>query len=49
MQYAFQDQENVYLVNDMMRGGDLRFHLGAKIRFNQEQTRFMIACLVTAL
>jgi len=27
MQYAFQDKENLYLVMDMMTGGDLRYHL----------------------
>ena len=25
--YAFQDSENLYLVMDLLMGGDLRFHL----------------------
>lgn len=25
--YAFQDRENLYLIMDLMPGGDLRFHL----------------------
>lgn len=38
MIYAFQDRENLYLVCDLMTGGDLRFHIGKKKRFNEEQT-----------
>jgi serine/threonine protein kinase len=28
MHYAFQDKENLYLVMDLMTGGDLRYQLG---------------------
>lgn len=38
MYYAFQDRENLYLVMDYMRGGDLRYHIGRMRRFNEEQT-----------
>lgn len=38
MNYAFQDRENLYLVCDLMSGGDLRFHIGKKKRFTEEQT-----------
>jgi hypothetical protein len=38
MIYAFQDRENLYLVCDLMSGGDLRFHIGKKKRFTEEQT-----------
>ena len=36
MHYAFQDRENLYLVLDLLRGGDLRYHLGKMRRFNEE-------------
>lgn len=49
MQYAFQDRENLYLVMDLLTGGDLRFHLGRQKRFNEEQTRFFVACVITGL
>lgn len=49
MQYAFQDRENLYLIMDMMNGGDLRFHLGKAKRFNEESTKFFIACIVAGL
>lgn len=38
MQYAFEDRENLYLVIDLMQGGDLRFHIGKYRRFTEEQT-----------
>ena len=38
MVYAFQDRENLYLVMDLMTGGDLRYHLAKNRRFSEEQT-----------
>ena len=35
---AFQDRDNLYLVLDLMRGGDLRYHIGRKRKFNEKQT-----------
>ena len=32
-----------------MNGGDLRYHLGKRIMFTEDQSRFIIACLVVAL
>lgn len=49
MHYAFQDKENLYLLMDYLQGGDLRFHLSEHRRFNQETTKFFVACLVAAL
>ena len=49
MHYAFQDKDNLYLVMDMLSGGDLRYHISRYRRFSEEQTRFFIACMVYAL
>lgn len=60
MNYAFQDREDLYLVCDLLTGGDLRFHIGKKKRFNEEQTskiinevsrnlEFMMACMIVGL
>ena len=49
MHYAFQDRENLYLVMDLMPGGDLRFHMSRKRHFSEEQTRFIVACIICAL
>ena len=49
MHFAFQDRENLYLVTDFMPGGDLRFHLSRLHTFTQEQSRFLVACILTGL
>ena len=49
MHYAFQDSDNLYLVIDILNGGDLRFHCSRYRKFSEEQTRFFIACLVHSL
>ena len=38
MNYAFQDRDNLYLVMDLLTGGDLRYHIGRQKRFSEEQT-----------
>jgi len=49
MHYAFQDNENLYLVMDLLTGGDLRFHISRHKRFSEEQTRFFICGIIFAL
>lgn len=49
MQYAFQDKGSLYLVMDLVPGGDLRYHLGKKKRFSEEQTKFFVSCVLTGL
>lgn len=50
MHYAFQDYDNVYIVLEYVLGGDLRYHLGTNHKgFNQEQTKFFVACVILAL
>lgn len=59
MHYSFQDRENLYLVMDLLLGGDLRYHIAKNRRFTEEQTRkfrhladpagFFIACILQAL
>ena len=34
MRYAFQTNETLFLVTDLMKGGDLRYHIGTKRRYN---------------
>ncbi|CAD8191282.1 unnamed protein product [Paramecium pentaurelia] len=49
MVYSFQDRENLYLVMDLLTGGDLRQHLGRLRRFNELQTKFFVSCILLAL
>ena len=49
MHYAFQDMDNLYLVIDLLTGGDLRYHISRYRTFSEEQTRFFIACIIHSL
>jgi len=48
MIFAFQDRENLYLIMDLMPGGDLRHHISRKKKFTEEQTKFFCACIILA-
>ncbi|PMB64829.1 Serine/threonine-protein kinase 32A [Beauveria bassiana] len=48
LRYSFQDIEYMYLIVDLMSGGDLRFHISRKT-FTEEAVRFWIAELACAL
>ena len=49
MHYAFQDMDNLYLVIDLLSGGDLRYHISRYRTFSEEQTRFFITCIIYSL
>ncbi|KAI1155625.1 kinase-like domain-containing protein [Nemania diffusa] len=48
LRYSFQDIEYMYLVVDLMSGGDLRFHISRKT-FTEDAVRFWISELACAL
>ena len=48
LRYSFQDVEYLYLVIDLMNGGDLRFHISRKT-FTEETVRFWMGELACAL
>ena len=49
MHFAFQDFYNLYLVMDLLTGGDLRYHIAHKRTFSETQTKFIIANMLLAL
>jgi len=57
MQFAFQDRENLYMVIDLMNGGDLRYHIAKHRKFTEEQTssffdlflEFFVGCIILSL
>ena len=49
LHFSFQDKDNLYLVFDLLPGGDLRYHLGQNHRFTEEQTKFFICCLILGM
>ncbi|TID20728.1 kinase-like protein [Venturia nashicola] len=48
LRYSFQDIEYLYLVVDLMTGGDLRFHISRKT-FTEDAVQFWVASLGCAL
>lgn len=48
MHYAFQDRDNLYVILDLLEGGDLRYHIIKKRKFSEVQTKFFIANLIVA-
>ena len=49
MYYAFQDKEYLYLVMDLLSGGDFRYHISIHKKFSEEQTRFFICGIILSL
>ena len=49
MYFAFQDFYNLYLVMDLLTGGDLRYHIAYKKTFSESETKFFIANMILAL
>ena len=46
---AFQDYEYLYLLMDLLTGGDLRFHLNANLTFSEKEIKFFISCIILSL
>ena len=49
MVYSFQDHEYLYLVMDLLPGGNLRYHITLKNIFNEKQIKFLIGCIMIGL
>ena len=43
MHYAFEDKEKLYILTDLLNGGDLRYHMKRKIKFDEEKLKFIMA------
>ncbi|TPX31709.1 hypothetical protein SmJEL517_g05012 [Synchytrium microbalum] len=49
LRFAFQDDENLFMILDLMLGGDLRFHLDRMGCFKEDMVRFYAAEIACAL
>ena len=49
MIYSFQDFDYLYLVMELLSGGNLRYNLSLKKRFNEKQIKFLIGCIMVGL
>ena len=47
--FSFQDKEFLYMVNDLMSGGDLRYWYIQKKIFTEKECKFIVACIILAL
>lgn len=41
MHYCFQDYHHLYFVMDLLKGGDLRYHITKHGTFSEEQTSIL--------
>ena len=49
MYFSFQDTDYLFLVMDLLTGGDLRYYYCKHRKFNEEEAKFIIACLILGL
>lgn len=49
LRFAFQDDENLFMILDLMLGGDLRFHLDRLGGLKEEVVKFYVAEMALAL
>ena len=49
LRFAFQDEENMFMVIDLMLGGDLKYHLQKQGPFTQDMVRFFAIEISCAL
>ena len=49
MHFSFQNTNYLYLVMDLLTGGDLRYHLFYQNYFNEEQSKFFVSCVLLGL
>ena len=49
LHFAFQDNDKLYLVVDLVKGKDLRTHLYHLKQMNEEQTKFVTGCVILGL
>ncbi len=49
MYYAFQDNNNLYLVMDYLSGGDLRYQICKTRKFTEQQTKFFLCNIILGL
>ena len=47
--FSFQDEKYLYMITNLMRGGDLRFWYSKKIFFSERQCKFIIASIILGL
>uniref|UniRef100_A0A667ZU52 Serine/threonine kinase 32C n=1 Tax=Myripristis murdjan TaxID=586833 RepID=A0A667ZU52_9TELE len=47
--YSFQDEEDMFMVVDLLLGGDLRYHLQQSVQFNEDAVKLYLCEMTLAL
>ena len=47
--FAFQDKDYLYMIHDLMSGGDLRYWYIQKKNFNEKECKFLVSCILLGL
>ena len=47
--FSFQDKDYLYMIHDLMSGGDLRYWYIQKKTFNEKECKFLVSCVILAL
>jgi len=47
--FSFQDKDYLYMINNLVSGGDLRYWYTQQKIFNEKACKFLVSCLVLAL
>ena len=46
---SFQDKDNLYLIMDLLLGGDLRYHINQRKKFKEKELKFIMSCTILGL
>ncbi|MBV99045.1 Serine/threonine-protein kinase 32C, partial [Eschrichtius robustus] len=49
VRYSFQDEEDMFMVVDLLPGGDLRYHLQQNVQFSEDTVRLYVCEMALAL
>ena len=49
MNFSFQNKDYIYMINDLMAGGDLRYWYIQKKNFSEKECKFIISCIILGL
>ncbi|XP_016112477.1 serine/threonine-protein kinase 32C-like [Sinocyclocheilus grahami] len=47
--YSFQDEEDMFMVVDLLLGGDLRYHLQQNVQFTEDAVKLYLCEMTLAL
>ncbi|XP_015838773.1 serine/threonine-protein kinase 32B isoform X1 [Tribolium castaneum] len=47
--FSFQDEEDLFMVTDLLLGGDLRYHIQQEVNFSEDAVKLMVCELALAL